>query len=697
MAGFPATKVRAFMNCAKHAGKPALLPRTVSATLLVGLAMLAGPATHGAEKAAPQAPKHIVEKALAGPLQTVDEIVFVTRLPYNDGHWYANIGYYCEDETAKAYAGNGKPDVGKLCKWNIRSGLLTVLLDAQGGSLRDPQVHYDGRKILFSYRKAGSDYYNLYEIGVDGAGLTQLTSGLFDDFEPVYLPDGDILFVSTRCRRWVSCWKTHVGIMYRCGANGSAIRPVSCNIEHDNTPWVLPDGRIVYTRWEYVDRSQMDFHHLWVMFPDGTGQTVLYGNQKPGTVMIDAKPIPGTQKIVASFSPGHGANEHAGRVAILSTDKGPDDPSAVRILSGNGPLVRDPYALSEDCFLAAEGNRILVMDGAGKSQVLYTYSGPGNLHEPRPVVTRPREPVLTQRVTAAQQTGAMVLADVYHGRNLPGVQRGDIKKLLLLEVLPKPVNFSGGMDLTSWLGTFNLERVLGTVPVEDDGSAYFEVPAGRPVFFVALDKDDLSVKRMQSFTTVMPGETQSCVGCHEQRVSAPANRGQATPLAVRRAPSRIERFDGFPDVLDYNRDIQPVLDQHCVACHSPQKRQGKVLLTGDIGPSWSHSYFSLFASLQVGDGRNGLGEQPPRSLGSSASPLLKMGDGSHYGAKVSPRQWRMLWLWIESSAPYAGTYAGLRRGELIRLERADIRDGVIYLVNKPHLHFTLKDYEARRV
>ena len=139
-------------------------------------------------------------KVLAGPLQQVEEIVFAVRLGYDDPHWYANIGYYCDDENQKAYAGNGKPDAGRLCKLNVRSGEVTVLLDAQGGSIRDPEVHYDAQKVLFSYRKADTDFYHLYEINLDGTGLRQITSGSFDDYEPAYLPDGGIVFVSTRCQ-----------------------------------------------------------------------------------------------------------------------------------------------------------------------------------------------------------------------------------------------------------------------------------------------------------------------------------------------------------------------------------------------------------------------------------------------------------------------------------------------------------------
>jgi hypothetical protein len=596
-------------------------------------------------------------------MAAVREIVFATRLRYDDGHWYANIGYYCDDEEKKAYAGNGSADASALLRLDLASGEVATILDAEGGSIRDPQVHYDAEKILFSYREAGTEHYHLHEIRRDGSELRQLTSGPYDDYEPTYLPDGDIAFVSTRCNRWVNCWMTQVGILYRAGADGSGVRPISGNTEHDNTPWVLPDGRILYTRWEYVDRSQVEFHHLWAMNPDGTGQTVYYGNQHPHIVMIDAKPIPGASKVIASFSPGHGVNEHAGFATVVSPESGPDElPSARRLHEGK--LSRDPYALAEDCVLAARENEIVLFDGTGAGRVLYRHPGPGAVHEPRPVVKRPRERILPSRESGAEATGTMVLTDVYNGRNMDGVQPGDVKKLLVLESLPKPVNFSGGPDLTSWLGTFTLERVLGTVPVEEDGSAFFEVPAGRQLFFVALDADDLSVKRMQSFTSVMPGEVLGCVGCHEHRSRAPENRSgtrpQGTLEALRRPPSRIEPFRGFPEVLDFHRDVQPILDRHCVGCHRPEKREGFVVLSGDLGPTWSHGYFSLFSSRQVADGRNGLGNQPPRTIGSSASPLLRKLAGSHHDVRVSPEEWRTIWLWIESGAPYAGTYAALR-------------------------------------
>ncbi|MDR2850024.1 MAG: hypothetical protein LBW77_05735, partial [Verrucomicrobiota bacterium] len=492
----------------------------------------------------------LLDEALSGPLKDAAEIVFCTRSKYDDGHWYANIGYYCDDTAKKAYAGNGKPDTGALYRYDLRTQKKTVILDAQGGSVRDPHVDYDGRTILFSYRLAGTDYYHLHEIQPDGTGLRQLTSGPWDDYEPCRLPDGDIMFVSTRCKRWVSCWYTQVGTLHRCRPDGSAIAAVSSNIEHDNTPAVLPDGRILYMRWEYVDRSQVEYHHLWTMNPDGTGVNVFYGNMRSWTVMIDALPVPGTQEVLASFSPGHGANDHAGVATLVSQQQGPDAPEAAVPLKHKG-RIRDPYPITRDLFMMARDASIVLMTRDSREQVLYT-DPDTPVHEPRLLRPRPREPVIPSRVNPAAPSGQFVLADVYQGRNMAGVQRGDIKKLLVLEVLPKPVNFSGGMDLTSFSGTFNLERVLGTVPVEADGSASFLAPAGRSLFFVALDAADLSVKRMQSFANLMPGETFTCVGCHEERAgAAEASRADPTLLALKRPPSAIQRFEGFPDVPDF--------------------------------------------------------------------------------------------------------------------------------------------------
>jgi hypothetical protein len=562
-----------------------------------------------------------------GPMSNITDVVFCARKPNpTDGHWYANFGYYAHDPKRKAWR-----EGTTLCRLNLDTGKVVTLLEDPRGGVRDPQVHYDGGKILFAYRKGGTENYLLHEINVDGSGLRQITRGEYDDFEPSYLPNGDIVFVSSRCKRWVNCWLTQVAVLYRCGLNGENVRALSSNNEQDNTPWPLADGRILYTRWEYVDRSQVNYHHLWVANPDGTSQMIWYGNLHPGITMIDAKPIPGSDKVVASFSPGHGQREHAGAVTVVDPKAGPDALSSAKRISKSDQF-RDPWAFSETAFMAALGPALVLLDDRGRTKEIYRLpqadiAAKMELSEPRPVVVRPREVIIPDRVDPAVPTGSLVLADIYEGRNLKGVKRGDIRKLLVLETLPMPIHYTGGMDPLSYGGTFTLERIVGTVPVEADGSAYLELPAERSFFFVALDENDLSVKRMQSFLTVQPGETTSCIGCHEQRTRTPSSAvALQTAQALRRAPSRIEPITGVPDVIDFPRDIQPILDALCVNCHGYEKtteggpRAGRLVLSGDRGPMFSHSYYMLTIAGLFKDGRNeARSNYDPRTLGSSAS------------------------------------------------------------------------------
>ena len=624
----------------------------------------------------PTPPRPIwVDRMLEGPMKDVEEIVYAMRKPGSDGHWYANFGYYAFDEEIPLYR-----EGGSLRKLNIRTGEVKTLLDDPTGAVRDPVVHYDSEKILFSYRPGGTDFYHIHEINIDGTGLRQLTDGPDDDFEPTYLPDGDILFISSRCNRWVNCWLTKVAVLYRCGPDGENIQQISSNNEHDNTPWLLPSGQFIYTRWEYVDRSQVHYHHLWVANPDGTRQTIFYGNLHPGITMIDAKPIPDSRQVVVSFSPGHGRKEHAGAITVLDPRDGPDHlPSATRISTHDNH--RDPWAFSETSFMAANNDTIQLINGSGEEYPILTLSEEELaagfwVHEPRPVIRRQREQLVPDQVEWSRETGQLMLVDIYQGRNMEGIERGDIKKLLILETLPKPINFTGGMDPLTYAGSFTLERVVGTVPVEEDGSAYIELPALRSFFFVALDENDLAVKRMQSFLTVMPGETTTCIGCHEQRTETPSF-DPAQFAAFHREPSQIEQVEPidpnveFRDVYDFPRDVQPILDRLCVDCHGYEATDrggpiaGNIILEGDHGPMFSHAYFEMTIHKLFSDGRNQpVSNYAPRSLGSGASKIMTMLDGSHHDVLATEQEKQTLRLWIDVGAPYPGTYAALGCGSI---------------------------------
>ena len=636
--------------------------RVIALSLVFG--MFLG-AAYGEETSKP----NLVKKALEA-MNGAEEVVFAVRDLCVATQCYATFGEYA-DEQKQVHA----PDGSQLCKINLRTKKVTVLLDDPKGGIRDPRVHYDGGKILFSYRKGGSHHYHLCEINVDGSGLRQLTSGDCDDVDPAYLPDGGIIFSSSRCNRFIPCNRVQAAIIYRMDADGSNVQCLSANGLLEDRPAVLPDGRIIYTRWEYLDRAAETFRDLWVMNPDGTGQMILFGGTgQPYPQFFakcDALPIPGSDnKVVTIFSPALGHRENAGNVMVLDLKQGPDDYSAAKQISpklsnlkwtiglGFGREgFRDPFPLSEDCFLVARNSSLLVLDGKGETQEFYKWPGKEMVHDPRVIKSRPREPVIPCRIDLRKTTGHLVLGDVYNGRNIKGVERGTIKKLLILEDLPKPASkhgFCGNLGL----GTLSLRRVLGTVPVEPDGSASFEVPALRAIYFVALDEKGLAVKRMQSFTMVMPGETQGCVGCHEQRTGTANVMVNGALQAVRRPPSQIEPIPGVPGVFDYPRDIQPIWDKHCVSCHSAEKPEGHVVLTGDNNEWFSQSFFALHAYDQISSvgSWSEIGNNPPYGFGTGASPLMQKIDGSHYDVKLTQQEYDRVRLWIETSAPFTGTY-----------------------------------------
>jgi len=598
------------------------------------------------------------------------EILFAERQMGRDysNHYYANFGYDCGNENYWIHGGDG----GRLATVDPRTGNVRTLISDDKGAFRDPRVSYDAKKVLFSYRKGGTHHYNLHEIDIDGSGLKQLTFGDWDDIEPCYLPDGDILFCSTRCKRYVLCWLSPVPVLFRCKADGSDIRQLSSGANVENTPAVLPDGRILYTRWEYVNRATTRFHQLWVMNPDGTGAMTYFGNMHPtGNVYIDAKPVPGTEKVIFVRA-GHCSNEHAGMLCLLSTANGLDDLSQIKQVGGrNG--IRDPYPVSSSSFLAAEGNSILLVTGEGKASLVFRSNKP--VHEPQFIRSRKRERVPASMVDWSKRTGKLFLSNVYIGRNLKGLKPGSIKKLLVMEQVPKPVNFHGGGSTPlGHGGKWTINRILGTVPVEADGSAFFEVPACRSIYLGILDQNDLSVKQMRSFITVMPGEHASCIGCHEDRTMTPPKG--LNSIAAGRAPNEIQPIAGVPEIMDFPRDIQPILDRRCVSCHNAEKRSGGVNLTGDRGVTYSLSYYNLMLYQQIKDGaglgwpgvKDGkgepLGNDAPYETFSSAAPLMKMIDGSHHDVKLTAHEQTMIRLWLDSATPYAGTYAAFGTGQI---------------------------------
>jgi len=605
-------------------------------------------------------------------------------------------------------------------------GKVTTLLDDPKGVVRDPDVSYDAARILFAWKKdLLKDDYHLYEMSLPDRKIRQLTDGLgFADYEGAYLPSGDIVFNSTRPVQTVDCWWTEVSNLYTCGPDGQHLRRLSFDQVHTNFPTVTPDGRVVYTRWDYNDRGQIYPQGLFQMYPDGTGQTELYGNNSwfPTTI-LHARAIPGTGKYVAIFTGHHtrqkgwlglvdprlGRQENAGCQLIAPVR----ETKAVRIdaYGQTGDQFQYPYPLSESAFLVtfrpekAPRFAIYWMDVAGCRELLA--ADPRiSCNQPIPLAPRPAPHVRANVVDYRKDNGTVYLQDIYEGPGLAGVPRGTIKQLRVVALEFRAAGIGsngnngpagGAMASTpvSIQGTWDVKRVLGTAPVHPDGSACFTLPARTPVYFQALDARGHAAQTMRSWMVVQPGESVSCVGCHENKNTAPPVTRTSQALVGGPQPLTPPEWGRAPGAGDgsgfgFIRHIQPILDTHCVKCHHletpnpfakpaagpsfPENRKpitdyppgvrpafslrGKTSYDDASRRHWSDSYLAL-ANRRVADWINVQSEPsmlPPYKAGAAKSKLIAMLEAGHNGVKLTPAELHRFATWIDLLVPYCSDY-----------------------------------------
>ena len=634
------------------------------------------------------------EALVANPLVSGRAILFVTRSQYRSHYHAIDTLFHAGElnwDRKRPHADLFGPG-GAMKTIDLRTGRITTLIEAPEGIVRDPDIHYDGGKIAFAMRKARDTNYHIHEISADGTGLTQLTSlSSATDVDPVYLPDDRIVFSSTREPKYNMCSRDHAANLYRMDADGANIHRITRNTLFDNHPEVMPDGRILYARWEYVDRNFGDAHGIWVVNPDGTGQAIYWGNNTAVPAAIfDQHVIPGTEKVLAILGQHH--DRLWGALAIVDRSRGIEgrEPvlrtwpaEAAGIIRTGGPFdcdafrrfnpkYEDPWPLSEKHFLCSrmtgkgEQMGIYLVDTFGNEVLLHS-EAPG-CYDPMPLGPRRRPPVIADRRSFDGAPGYVMLQDVYQGTHMKGVRRGSIKYVRVVESPPKK-NWSGG----SWGGQgyeapgmnwhdFTAKRIFGDAPVEADGSAYIEVPSDTFIFFQALDANKMMVQSMRSGTVVQPGETQSCAGCHEDRLSPPPYSHQ-TAIASRRPASKLDGWFGRPRHFSYVKEVQPIFDTHCVKCHDFGQEAGKkLILAGDRNPYFNASYIDLWIWNRklitcVGGGPAEI--QQAYSWGSHPSKLskvLRAGMAQHKDVKLSTEDMHRINTWLDLNAPYYPFY-----------------------------------------
>ena len=659
--------------------------------------------------------------ALSNPLTRFGKMLFCKRVPTSYSHLV--MQYY----GWRARPGGGlfvldRPGRSLACR-DLLDGRL------EGGCVLEPRLSYDAERIVFSYvdcakqfdpdeilNDADEGFYHVWEVNGDGTGLRQLTSGPYDDLMPTYLPDGGIVFSSTRRQGYARCFgrqfsrRWHVYTLHRMDADGGNLRKLSVHDTNEWFPAVSHAGLVLYARWDYIDRDAVTHQNLWATRPDGTNPFALWGNATSSPhCTFQLQPIPNSPKIVFAASAHHSIA--GGSIAVVDPTVAVDGHEAITRITPAIPFPeaegRDipryytaPWPLSEKYFLVGYSPRPLVwepganernalgiylLDAWGNRELIYRDPDIGSTN-PCPLRPRPAPPIVAGELAAHEPTGEIVLADVYEG--LGGVPRGTIQQLRIVQLFPKTTHVADSPPI-GMAREENGRAILGTVPVEPDGSARFVVPAHKPLYFQALDADGFAYQTMRTLTYVQRGERVSCVGCHEHRRSAPLRRA-ADLAALRRPPSPIEpgALGGRP--FSYVEVVQPVLDKHCTKCHGADDPDGGLDLTGTPHGQYTRSYVALMGDVDFWHhgtnpdnaakalvprfgGRNQVEITPPGGLyGALGSRLMRRLREGHEDVDLSADELARLAAWIDLNAIFYGVnppdeQAKQRAGEVVAM------------------------------
>lgn len=641
-------------------------------------------------EAPPRSPEEFAalrrDALLSHPLLQAHPLVFVVRKQYRRDHHNTETFF----QKGEINTGSYEPP-GVLKRLDVRTRKAEVIVD--GGptaGTRDPEVSFDGQRILFSMRRSIDDGWHIHEVKGDGSGLRQLTrAGGVCDIDPLYLPDDSVVFTSTREPKYCMCNRHIMGNLFRMESDGANIHQIGRSTLFEGHASLMPDGRVMYDRWEYVDRNFGDAQALWTVNPDGTAHAIHWGSNlgSPGGV-IDGRMLPGEPLTLAIFAACH--DRPWGALALIDRRNGVNTrasvvqtwpPKAAELFGRGGfdahasvaPKYEDPFPLDDHFFLVSrqlvadrndERMGIFLVDRFG-NEVLVHAEGPG-CFDPMPLAPRVKPPVIPVRRKYDRSPGVFFVENVHAGTWMQGVKPGSVKYLRVVESPEKrffsPVAWGGQGAQAPAMNWHNFEnkRILGTVPVEADGSAHFEVPPDTYVFFQLLDEHGMLVQSMRSGTIIQPGESQGCVGCHDERTgsSAPPGRGV---LAMQRAPSRLAGWHGPPREFSFMREVQPVLTKHCVSCHDFQHAaSNKIVLAADRDVFFNVAYEELWAKQSLRCVGGGPAEiQPPMSWGSHASKLIQLVRTNHAGVQLSADELDRLITWVDLNAPYYPSYASV--------------------------------------
>ena len=658
------------------------------------------------------------------PLLDFDSILFVKRAPTQFPHL-----------SDQCYGWWSRPGGGVYVLDGFKSpspSLRCLTSQFAPGNFAQPDLDFDGQRLVVAYARhyrhvaevqdkvvkanmPEDSFYHLYETNLDGGQTRRLTRGRYDDFDGRYLPDGRLLFLSTRKGTFLQCSAENTAktltadlpdSYVRCGGgnsrpvpvftlhvmnpDGGGIAPLSAFETFEYSPSLAADGRILYCRWDYIDRFNGHFFSLWSSNQDGSNAQLVYGNYtRAPQATMEPREVPGSNKILFTGAAHHSIT--GGSLALLDRTKGTEGEGPITRLTPEAPFPEteqnvghyyaNPWPLSEDLYLVSWSNRRLpphsrvTTDEANpvNAQGIYLLDRHGNLEllhrdaaissmSPIPVRSRPRPPIQPAKPRyAASGVGRYLLQDIYSG--LAGIERGGVKRIRIIGVPPK---VQPHMNVPA-LGVSREETgkyVIGSAPVEADGSALFEVPSGVPLFFQALDERGRAVQTMRSLTYVQAGETLSCAGCHENRETAPK---AAAPLALARGASPLRPGCEGSWPLRFDTLVQPALDRRCVSCHRPGGKCPEYDLTGDK----SHAALLAHADNDLGSLVFEKDLSTPGQSPSLKSKLLEFlaADKVHKEIKLDEDEFERLYTWMDTYGHTQGSFSPEQEAELVEFKK----------------------------
>ena len=620
-------------------------------------------------------------------LEPARRLLFVKRYPFRPSHNYSVILDAPWNPGGAVCLLDIPSEGGRL-----RPGAATLrtLFDAGDGLARTPMADFACENVYFAYKPTKDGYFHLQRINLADGGVTQISDGPFHDYWPCPLPDGDLAFISTRCRRRFLCWRPQAATLHRMNRDGGGIRVLSHANLTEWAPSVMDDGRIIWTRSEYQDKSADFGHTLWAIRPDGTAPELVFGNTITKTNgYANGRFIPGTNEVVCTLISHFG--DLNGPIARINLDEGRFNAEAIASMTPevfwpgspmDSECFRDPVPIGDDLVLCSHAGAdrfdLFVIDRHGNREYLY---GDQDLSSmcPTPFAPRPLPPTLPDLAPSEEATGEFVVADVYQGL-APEVQRGEAAYLAVsVEVThdleaaddgvyradyePFQQFYASPSDVLSgpygW-PTYAVKERLGLVPIEPDGSAYFKAPSGQVLFFHVLDKDFNELQRMRSVLQLQPGEQRSCIGCHENRseTSAPAAR----PIALERPASVIAPDPWGTGPFSYEAVVQPVLDMHCVRCHNADSENGLDFTSDRDANKIPASYRTFIEKGLVHyadwtwSNPDVCALAPPKTLGTLRSKLFHVLEAGHHDVNLPEPAMRALKTWVDLNCPLWSDY-----------------------------------------